>query len=88
MRSVAGPSEANAPWVIDSNAVLAIPVALQCFQPVTGWCGKVRKNPRLMQLPRLKLSRTLKIGAKAACKPAMKERLRIPIGEAVDRSSL
>jgi hypothetical protein len=35
------PSEADAPLVVDSNAVLALAFALQCFEPIPRWDPKV-----------------------------------------------
>jgi hypothetical protein len=34
------PNKADAPLIIDSNAVLPFPLALQRFQPVSGQCRK------------------------------------------------
>jgi hypothetical protein len=31
--SFGGPAEADAPLIVDANAVLALPVAFQCFKP-------------------------------------------------------
>jgi len=30
------PSEADAPLIVDTNTVLSLPVALQCFKPIAG----------------------------------------------------
>ena len=35
------PDEAQPPLVIDADAVLALPIALQCFQPVAGQGGEI-----------------------------------------------
>ena len=44
------PFKANPPLVIDTDAVLALPVALECFQPVAGQGGEIfqaRRRPLL-----------------------------------------
>ena len=40
-----GPLEANPPLVIDADAVLALPVALQGFEPVTRHSGSLSWSP-------------------------------------------
>jgi hypothetical protein len=37
VRMAALPLEANAPLVVDSNAVLSFPLGSKWFQPVPGW---------------------------------------------------
>jgi len=35
-----GPAKANAPLIVDPNAVLASPIAFECLQPVAWWHSK------------------------------------------------
>ena len=53
-----GPLKANPPLVIDAGAVLAMPIALQCFQPVARQGGKIFQARRCVQSfqPRLGLT--------------------------------
>ena len=44
-----GPLKANPPLVIDADAVLALPVALEGFQPIAGQSGKVFQARRHIQ---------------------------------------
>jgi len=41
-----GPLKANPPLVIDTDAILALPIALQCFQPVAGQGGEIFQTGR------------------------------------------
>lgn len=81
--AVARPREANTPLVVDANTVLTGAIATQGLESVTRWGGEIVQDMGLVQLPQLTLSRTLNIGAKAACEPAMKQCLRIAISKAV-----
>lgn len=43
------PAEAEAPLIVDADAVLASPVTFQCFQPVAGRSAQIVQAPRLVQ---------------------------------------
>jgi len=45
------PSEADAPLVIDADAVLAVPVALQGFESITRRGAQIVQTPRLARRP-------------------------------------
>jgi hypothetical protein len=47
------PYEADAPLIIDSNAVLALAIAAQAFEPVSSRSGQVAELPREMHLVKL-----------------------------------
>ena len=44
------PNEADAPLIIDSNAVLALAIAAQAFEPVSSRSGQIAELPREMHL--------------------------------------
>jgi hypothetical protein len=48
-RRVVGPFKADPPLVIDPDAVLALPIALQCFQPIAGQGGEIFQVRRRVQ---------------------------------------
>jgi hypothetical protein len=43
------PAKAYPPLVIDANAVLTAPIALECFQPVTRWRPQIIQTCGPMQ---------------------------------------
>jgi hypothetical protein len=49
IRSIVFPDKTNSPLVIDSNAVLALAVTTQAFQPVTRQPGQVSQTGGLIQ---------------------------------------
>ena len=51
------PSKADAPLVIDANAVLTLAVALECLELVTGRGLQVREDSRAVQVQQLPASR-------------------------------
>jgi hypothetical protein len=44
------PPKANAPLVVDANAVLTPSVPAQCFEPIASWNTQVLKRGRSMQV--------------------------------------
>jgi len=59
--AVLGPNKAQAPLAIDSNAVLALPVILQCFQTISWRHLEVIQNYGPLQLGKLAKCRALDI---------------------------
>jgi len=45
-----GPSEADTPLIINSNAHLPCPISFQSLKPITGWIAKVFNRGRGIQL--------------------------------------
>jgi hypothetical protein len=45
-----GPSKANPKLIVDSDAVLPLPVSLQRLEPIAGWDPEVLKDMGLVQL--------------------------------------
>src|SRR5438094_8261905 len=56
-RILALPAEANAPLVIDTDAVLPVPVALQRFKPISRRSAQISQAPGLVQQQQLSPSR-------------------------------
>jgi hypothetical protein len=84
--TVVAPYEADAPLVIDPDAVLAGALATQQFQPIAGWRRQVAQLLSLVKLQQLALGNTLHIVGEATREPPMKQRLCIPISERADHS--
>jgi len=83
-RAAVGPDEADAPLVVDPNAVLTRSSAPQRFQPVPRRGRQIAQNLGVVQLPQLALSGTLNVRAYPAREAAMEQRLSVPIGERAD----
>jgi hypothetical protein len=47
------PSETNPPLIVDTNAVLPLPVAFQRFKLIAGWLPEVLKGSGAMQIKQL-----------------------------------
>ncbi len=55
------PDEADAPLLIDSDAVLSLPIIFQRFEPVSGWYLQIVKDCRPVQLCKLAERRTFDV---------------------------
>ena len=66
------PSKADAPLVIDTNAVAAGTITLQPFRAIPGWHAEVRQSPRSMEQCQLTLcdpfDRHLPVQARVVCR--------------------
>lgn len=76
------PPKTNSPPVIDSNAVLASTITLECFQPIPGRHAEVIKTLGRVQLNKLPQHHPVKIRRKAAARCAGEETLGLAVGEA------
>jgi len=76
VRVPVSPYEADAPLIIDSNAVLALAIAAQAFEPVSSGSGQIAEIPREMYLVKLPPSDSLN-GPKLPHRFAMKEPFRV-----------
>ena len=56
------PDETNSPLVIDADAVLPSPVAVQGFQPVSRWHAQVLQRPSTVQVFELAPGCVLQVG--------------------------
>ena len=78
------PVEANAPLVVDVNAVLAGTVALELFEPIAG------RHPKILELlggvdkPELAEQGPMELGRESADWFALEQALGIAIAEALD----
>lgn len=78
------PHKADAPLIVDTDAVLAGPVALESFQPVA-WRGEqVLPMVGLIQIDKLAAGRFLDIRRQLSGPLATVDFLGFPIGEALD----
>lgn len=59
--AIVRPSEANPPLLVDADAVLSLPIALERFECVTGRNLQVIKNNRPIQLGKLLERRALDV---------------------------
>jgi hypothetical protein len=48
-----GPSEADTPLIVDSNAHLSCPVSFEGFEPIAGWIAQVLNRRRGIELTEL-----------------------------------
>ena len=61
LRLVTGPFEANAPLVIDADAILSRSVTLEFFQPVAWRCRQISQIFGVIQINQLSTSRALHV---------------------------
>ena len=59
VRIPVAPHEADPPLIVNPNAVLALAVAAQCFQPVASGSGEIEEGMRDMHQLKLSQSRAL-----------------------------
>lgn len=84
VRTVLLPAEADAPWVVDSNGVLAFAVSFENFQTVTGWDGEVFEFGDGLNLSQFPQRDALDAGRKGAGFPFVEEALGLLAGEGTD----
>src|SRR5215210_7476010 len=77
------PFEAEAPLVVDADAVLPLAVSVESFQAVTGDQRKIRQADRRVEGFQLAPSRPLE-GLEAADEPILEESLCVPASEGLD----
>lgn len=78
------PLEADAPLVVDSDAVLACPVASELLQPVPRRDGEVQEAIGCVKDEELAQGRPEDLRGQSAGPLAPEERLRVGIGKAPD----
>src|SRR5262245_8754500 len=81
-------TEADAPLVIDSNAVLTGPVALQRLKPIARRDAQEIQGGRGMDLQQLPVRNPLYVRWKAPAMLASEEFLRLSIGETLDHQPI
>ena len=75
-RAVPAPAKTNSPLVVDANAVLAFPIALQRFKPICRWRQQVPQFRRVVQHMQLACRDDVDIG-KSPDAFAVIQRLRV-----------
>ena len=83
-RTRGSPDEANAPSVVDSDAVLTFAIALQLFETVAGRNAKLIEFLSRVQDEELAVRHALQITAEPANVLPIPDPLRIEVGERVD----
>jgi hypothetical protein len=84
VRTVGTPDEADAPLVVDSDAVLSSPVASQAFQPVSRWAPEVLQCVRRVQEEQLPVGLALDVGCQPGHPLSLKDPPRQGVPEAAD----
>ena len=78
------PPEADAPLIVDANAVLPGAIPFQLLQAVAGRDAEVLKLLRGVDEAELPEQRPLEVGREAADALALKQALGVPISETLD----
>jgi hypothetical protein len=76
------PAEANAPLVVDADAVLSGAIAFQGFQAVAGRQGQVTQFARAIKLRELPQGHALNLRRQAVVTPPLPQPLCLPASEA------
>lgn len=85
MRFAFTPDKADAPAVVDPDAVLACPVALESLKVVAGWAAKILQPPGGMQVQQLTAGHTFD-GAETRYKLIGKEPSSVRASERADQA--
>ena len=80
------PAEAEAPLVVDADAVLSRPTAFQGFQAVAGRQGQVTQFARAIELSEPPQGHALNLRRQAVITPPRPQPLRLPASEAGNHS--
>jgi hypothetical protein len=79
-----GPNEADAPLVVDANAVLSRTIPFQLLQPIARGRRQVTQSFGIVQLPQLALRNPLQVRPDPSSKATVEQRPRVPIGKRTD----
>jgi hypothetical protein len=82
------PGEANAPLVVDPDAVLAEPIALQCFQPVSWRHAEVIETPCTVHQAQFPKRRSLYVRRKFSASLTGPDAFRLSIRETLDHNPI
>ena len=80
------PDKANSPLMVDSNAVLAIPISRKGLQPVPGRHSQVIDASGVVQKNQPHLRTPLKFGMELADTPTLGDGLGVPVPVAADHT--
>jgi hypothetical protein len=78
------PPEAEAPLIVDANAVLSGAIPFELLQPIAGGNAKVLEPLSRVDQAKLSQHKPLELGRKAADRFAPEQALSVPIGEALN----
>lgn len=78
------PNEANAPLIVDANAVLPLPVAAQGFQAIAGRCPQIVESLCRIDCDELRACSLLDVRRQTANGVAHEDRRGAFVGEALD----
>ncbi|MNL61162.1 hypothetical protein D3C87_1850520 [compost metagenome] len=81
------PDKADAPLVIDANAPLTCPFALEAFQPIAGRHTQVLQGAGGVQQAQLAQCNALNVAGQLVAALALPDQLRLGIGKALDHGS-
>ena len=82
------PTEADAPLVIDANAMLASAIARQSFQPIGRWNPQIVQALSDIELYQLAPRKAVQFGGKVAQELALKEPLGVLVAEGLDHEPI
>ena len=82
------PAEADAPLVIDANAMLASAIARQSFQPIGRWNPQIVQALSDIELYQLAPRKAVQFGGKVAQELALKEPLGVLVAEGLDHEPI
>ena len=78
------PPKADAPLIVDANAVLASAIALELFESIAGRNAEIFELFRRVDGHKLAQHGPLEVGREPSDGLASEQTLRIPVGEALD----
>jgi hypothetical protein len=85
MGAVNRPDKADAPLIIDPDAVLTLPITAKSLQVIAGWHFQRIQQSRCMQLQQLSSGNPLNVSKSRHCL-AMKQRLGLGLQERMDHA--
>ena len=84
MRIAVRPTKADSPLIVDPDAVLSRPIALEPLEPIAGWHAKVIERFGGIDNHQLAQHGSQELGRVAAHPFSTKEALSVPVAEALD----
>ena len=84
VRIAVRPTKADAPLIVDPDAVLSRPIALEPLEPIPGWHPKVIERFSGIDNHQLAQHRAQELGRVAAEPFPAEEALSVPVAEALD----
>jgi len=88
LRVACPPKKADPPLVINPDAVLTLPISLQCFKSVRGWQTKIFQYGGSIYRVELHERALLNSGRKLPREPPMENSLGFPAAERLDHRSI